>query len=69
MTEALMNLSTDMAVGVMKSFLKGMAQTYDGEKLGVSMWDEEMVQNVSTRGIQRLEDVQNKRLSRDSTGR
>ena len=45
MLESYMNLSTDMAVGVVKTFLRGMAQEAEAE-LGVSLWDEDMARNV-----------------------
>ncbi|OAJ41484.1 hypothetical protein BDEG_25069 [Batrachochytrium dendrobatidis JEL423] len=39
MTEAGMNLSTDMAVSMAKKFLRTMAQPLEGNSMGVSLWD------------------------------
>ncbi|KAL2914057.1 TFIIH/NER complex ATP-dependent 5'-3' DNA helicase subunit [Polyrhizophydium stewartii] len=38
-TEAGINLSTDMAVSMAKKFLRTMAQPLEGNQLGVSLWD------------------------------
>eukprot|EP00842_Homolaphlyctis_polyrhiza_P000296 jgi/Hompol1/1267/HPOL_000643-RA len=39
MTDAGLNLSTDMAVSMAKKFLRTMAQPLEGNQLGVSLWD------------------------------
>ncbi|KAJ3014416.1 DNA-dependent ATPase of the nucleotide excision repair factor 4 complex [Thoreauomyces humboldtii] len=41
MTEACINLSTDMALAMSKKFLRSMAQPFEHTQLGVSLWDEE----------------------------
>ncbi|KAJ3176597.1 DNA-dependent ATPase of the nucleotide excision repair factor 4 complex [Geranomyces variabilis] len=41
MTEACVNLSTDMALAMSKKFLRSMAQPFEHNQLGVSLWDEE----------------------------
>ncbi|KAJ3195239.1 hypothetical protein HK101_000768 [Irineochytrium annulatum] len=43
MSEAWINMSTDMAVATAKKFLRSMAQPFDHSQLGVSLWDEKMV--------------------------
>jgi DNA excision repair protein ERCC-2 len=42
-TEATTNLSTDMAVGISRKFLRSMAQEVGDEQLGISLWNENMV--------------------------
>jgi len=37
-TEATTNLSTDMAVGIARKFLRSMAQPLEGNQVGVSLW-------------------------------
>jgi len=37
-TEATTNLSTDMAVGIARKFLRSMAQPFESNQLGVSLW-------------------------------
>ncbi|KAG4101363.1 DNA repair helicase [Neocallimastix lanati (nom. inval.)] len=37
-TEATTNLSTDMAVGIARKFLRSMAQPLEGNQIGVSLW-------------------------------
>ncbi|KAJ3057218.1 DNA-dependent ATPase of the nucleotide excision repair factor 4 complex [Rhizophlyctis rosea] len=44
MTEACLNLSTDMAVAMAKKFLRTMAQPFEHSQLGVSLWDENEIQ-------------------------
>ncbi|KAJ3218139.1 hypothetical protein HDU67_006543 [Dinochytrium kinnereticum] len=44
MSEAWVNMSTDMAVATAKKFLRSMAQPFDHSQLGVSLWDEKMVE-------------------------
>ncbi|TPX62989.1 hypothetical protein PhCBS80983_g00156 [Powellomyces hirtus] len=41
MSEACINLSTDMALAMSKKFLRSMAQPFEHNQLGVSLWDEE----------------------------
>ncbi|TPX69126.1 hypothetical protein SpCBS45565_g02654 [Spizellomyces sp. 'palustris'] len=41
MTESCLNLSTDMAVAMAKKFLRTMAQPFEHNQLGVSLWDAE----------------------------
>ena len=38
--EECVNLSTDMAISLAKSFLKNMAQPLDKDPMGVSVWNE-----------------------------
>lgn len=38
-----MNLSTDMAVGLAKNFLRNMAQPFEGSQLGISLWSEKEI--------------------------
>ncbi|KAJ3086145.1 DNA-dependent ATPase of the nucleotide excision repair factor 4 complex, partial [Quaeritorhiza haematococci] len=47
MTEAGSNLSTDMAVAMARKFLRSMAQPFEHSQLGVSLWDAEMVEEIS----------------------
>ncbi|KAJ3417617.1 hypothetical protein HDV05_000074 [Chytridiales sp. JEL 0842] len=42
MSEACINMSTDMAVATAKKFLRSMAQPFEHAQLGVSLWDEKM---------------------------
>ncbi|KAI9104517.1 hypothetical protein DFS34DRAFT_603467 [Phlyctochytrium arcticum] len=41
MTEACLNLSTDMALAMAKKFLRTMAQPFEHTQVGVSLWDAE----------------------------
>jgi DNA excision repair protein ERCC-2 len=47
MSEGLVNLSTDMAVAISKKFLRAMGQPFEHSQLGVSLWDSDMVNEVS----------------------
>ncbi|KND01119.1 DNA repair helicase (rad3) [Spizellomyces punctatus DAOM BR117] len=44
MTESCLNLSTDMAVAMAKKFLRTMAQPFEHNQVGVSLWDAEELQ-------------------------
>ncbi|KAJ2783976.1 TFIIH/NER complex ATP-dependent 5'-3' DNA helicase subunit [Coemansia javaensis] len=51
LSEKSMNLSTDMAIGEMRRFLKAMAQPFDlSAQLGVSMWANEHIVQHGGRG-------------------
>ncbi|KAI9209299.1 uncharacterized protein BJ171DRAFT_486077 [Polychytrium aggregatum] len=52
MNESSTNLSTDMAVGVTKKFLRSMAQPFDRTQVGISLWDSKMVE-AAQRGARR----------------
>lgn len=43
MSDASLNLSTDMAVATAKKFLRSMAQPFEHSQLGVSLWDEKLL--------------------------
>ncbi|KAI9350065.1 hypothetical protein DFJ73DRAFT_832998 [Zopfochytrium polystomum] len=43
MSDASLNLSTDMAVVISKKFLRSMAQPFEHTQLGVSLWDEKLL--------------------------
>ncbi|KAJ3071405.1 DNA-dependent ATPase of the nucleotide excision repair factor 4 complex [Podochytrium sp. JEL0797] len=43
MSEAYVNLSTDMAVATAKKFLRSMAQPFESSQLGISLWDEKLL--------------------------
>ncbi len=47
MSESCMNLSTDMAITISKKFLRAMAQPFEHSQLGVSLWNEGMVNAVA----------------------
>lgn len=47
MSEGLTNLSTDMAISVAKKFMRAMGQPFEHSQLGVSLWDSDMVNEVS----------------------
>jgi DNA excision repair protein ERCC-2 len=57
LSEACQNLSTDMAVSIGKKFLKAMAQPFEHSQLGVSLWDERMVEEVSKKERQTLAEL------------
>jgi DNA excision repair protein ERCC-2 len=38
LADATINLSTDMAIGIAKKFLRTMAQPFEQGQLGVSLW-------------------------------
>jgi DNA excision repair protein ERCC-2 len=44
LSEATINLSTDMAIGISKKFLRTMAQPFEQAQLGISLWSAEDVQ-------------------------
>lgn len=51
LTDTSLNLSTDMAIGMTRKFLKVMAQPFDMEsQLGVSMWSNEHIAQNGGRG-------------------
>ncbi|KAJ3139729.1 DNA-dependent ATPase of the nucleotide excision repair factor 4 complex [Physocladia obscura] len=43
MSEAYVNLSTDMAVATAKKFLRSMAQPFEHSQLGISLWDDKLL--------------------------
>lgn len=43
MPDGLVNLSTDVALGMCKQFLKAMAQPFEKSQLGISLWDQQTV--------------------------
>jgi DNA excision repair protein ERCC-2 len=45
MTEASTNLSTDMAIGIAKKFLRTMAQPIESNQTGVSLWTIKDIEN------------------------
>ncbi|KAI8801402.1 hypothetical protein BJ742DRAFT_763294 [Cladochytrium replicatum] len=49
MSEASLNLSTDMAVAISRKFLRSMAQPFEGSQLGISLWDMKMVEEAAKR--------------------
>ncbi|KAJ2759942.1 TFIIH/NER complex ATP-dependent 5'-3' DNA helicase subunit, partial [Coemansia nantahalensis] len=51
LSKASLNLSTDMAIGTMRKFLKDMAQPFDtSAQLGISMWSNEHIVQHGGRG-------------------
>jgi DNA excision repair protein ERCC-2 len=48
--DASTNLSTDMAIASAKKFLRSMAQPYEANQLGVSLWT---LKDIETRGPKR----------------
>jgi RNase H-fold protein (predicted Holliday junction resolvase) len=56
MSEACINMSTDMAIATAKKFLRSMAQPFEHTQLGVSLWDEQMCSNQASSKSHIVED-------------
>ncbi|KAJ3217138.1 DNA-dependent ATPase of the nucleotide excision repair factor 4 complex [Clydaea vesicula] len=56
-TEAAINLSTDMAVTMAKKFLKSMAQPFEHSQLGISLWDTAMVVEANAKDVKKRSSI------------
>jgi DNA excision repair protein ERCC-2 len=60
MTDANLNLSTDMAVALSKKFLRTMAQPLEQDHQGISLWSEGYIKTLQAKAQQEaLEAAQN----------